>query len=130
MITILKRGTYRLIETKRNTKILILDGKETFAWVNTIGVGEILVASSKMHKTDCTLAVGNYRIYSVKDEAELSDQLHVELFVGCGEWQGYLLPTGLPAHKKRRNRIIPTKEIISTTNEAASLLTCVCHAEQ
>jgi hypothetical protein len=35
--------------------------------------------------------------------------------VGKGTWQGYLLPTGLPDDKKKRNRIIPTDEVITKT---------------
>ncbi len=113
MITVVKTGTFVLIETKEQTKILILDSKDTFAWVNVKNIGEILVASHKEHAADTILSVGNYRMYEVKDEPLLSDQLHLELAVGNGIWQGYLLPTGLPKGKKLRNRIIPTKEVIT-----------------
>lgn len=113
MITLQREGVYRLIESKGQTKILILDGKETFAWVNAKDIGEILVSSHKTHKTDCILAVGHFRIYEVKDEPGLTDLIHLELSVGLGVWQGYLLPTGLPHAEKKRNRIIPTPEIIT-----------------
>lgn len=129
MITIKRRGIYRLLETKKQTKILIIDGKDTYAWVNALDIGEILVTSHVNHKVDCILAVGNYRLYDVKDEPKLSDQLHLELYVGPETWQGYLLPTGLPTEKKKKNRIIPTKEVITTTTEAACPPTCVCHAQ-
>jgi len=119
MITVGKRGLYRLIETKAQTKILILDGRDTYAWINAGEIGEILVASHKTHKADCVLATGNYRLYKVKDEPKLSDQLHLELHVGYGIWQGYLLPTGLPTNEKKRNRIIPTTEVITASNEGA-----------
>lgn len=115
MIKVIKTGSYKLIETKAQTKILILDSKDTFAWVNIKEIGEILVASHKMHKADAILASGNYRLYDVEKEAKLSDQLHIELSVGDGLWQGYLLPTGLPKGKKKRNRIIPTREVITKT---------------
>jgi hypothetical protein len=52
-------------------------------------------------------------MYDVKDESTLTDLVHLELHAGIGIWQGYLLPTGLPAGSKIRNRIIPTKEIIT-----------------
>lgn len=113
MIKLTQEGRYRLIETKGQTKILILDEKSTFAWVNAAEIGEILVASHKTHKTDNILAIGRYRLYSVKNEAKLTDLFHLELHVGNGTWQGYLLPTGLPTEKKKRNRIIPTDEIIT-----------------
>lgn len=130
MINILQRGIYRLIETKGQTKILILDGKDTYAWVNAVEIGEILVTSHKTHNADCVLATGTYRLYSVKDEPKLSDQLHLELYVGCDTWQGYLLPTGLPTDEKKRNRIIPTKEVITNSNEATCPPSCVCHAQE
>ena len=76
-------------------------------------IGEILVASHKSHLVDHLLAVGNYRIYDVRDEKNLTDLMHLELFVGEGLWQGYLLPTGFPNEKKKRNRIIPTRELIT-----------------
>ena len=113
MITVVKTGSFTLVETKEQTKILTLDNKNTFAWVNVKNIGEILVASHKDHIADAVLSVGNYRLYSVKDEPLFSDQLHLELAVGTGVWQGYLLPTGLPKGKKLRNRIIPTKEVIT-----------------
>ena len=130
MINILQRGIYRLIETKGQTKILILDGKDTYAWVNAVEIGEILVTSHKTHKADCILATGNYRLYEVKDEPKFSDTMHLELSVGKGLWQGYLLLTGLPTNEKKRNRIIPTKEVITNSNEAACPPSCVCHAQE
>jgi hypothetical protein len=122
MIKLIKDGEYKLIETKGQTKILILDGKKTYAWVNIKDIGEILVSSHKKHITDQILALGYYRIYSVLDEPKLSDQMHLELSIGKGQWQGYLLLTGLPTNKKRRNRIIPTKEVISIAQDYNSSL--------
>lgn len=116
MITVLKTGNYKLIETKDQTKILILDEKKTFAWVNIKEIGEILVTSHKTHKVDTVLAVGKYRLYDVKDEPMLVDQIHLELSVGEGTWQGYLLPTGLPTDTNIRNRIIPTGEVITVVS--------------
>lgn len=112
MISVLQQGTYKLIETKGQTKILYLDN-ETYAWVEPADIGEILVHSHNSHKADCILSIGNYFIYQVVDEPELSDQQHLELEVGQNFWQGYLLLTGLPTDKKIRGRIIPTKEVIT-----------------
>jgi hypothetical protein len=116
MITLLKEGEYKLIETKGQTKILSMDNKKTYAWIYAKDIGEILVGSRRKHRTDHILCEGNYRMYDVEDEPKLSDQVHLELYVGRGEWQGYLLPTGLPTLKKKRDRIIPTNEIISQKN--------------
>lgn len=112
MITLMQKGKYTLIETRGQTKILILD-KKVFAWVYAADIGEILVASHVSHAVDHIVSIGKYRMYKVEKEPHLSDQLHLELFVGEGHWQGYLLPTGLPTDAKKRTRIIPTQELIT-----------------
>lgn len=93
--------------------MLTLDGKSQYAWIHAGEIGEILVASHTPHKADHILAIGRYRLYEVKNEPDLTDLVHLELLAGNGVWQGYLLPTGLPTDQKKRNRIIPTKEIIT-----------------
>lgn len=113
MVRLIQEGKFKLIETKNQTKILTLDGDKTYAWVKAEDIGEILVTSHKIHRTDHILSIGNYRMYDVEDEPNLTDLIHLELFVGDGVWQGYLLTTGLPTDEKKRNRIIPTKEIIT-----------------
>lgn len=112
MITTLQSGRYKLIETKRNIKILYLD-ETAYAWVEPATMGEILVASHNIHKTDCVLSIGKYFLYSVVDESHLADHMHLELEVGKDYWQGYLLLTGLPDSNKTRRRIIATPEIIT-----------------
>lgn len=114
MIQLIRSGHYTLIETKAQTKILDLDG-DTFAWINAADIGEILVTTHKSHVTDNILAVGTFRMYEVKDEPDITDLIHLELHTGNGVWQGYLLPTGLPNEEKKRNRIIPTHEVITKT---------------
>lgn len=117
MISVLQRGVYKLIETISKTKILIFDNKDDYAWINAGKIGEILVISHKKHKAGYILCMGNYRLYSVKGEDDLSDQQHLELSIGPGYWQGYLLPTGLPTDENIKNKIIPTKELITVSNE-------------
>lgn len=115
MIQLIKDGQYKLIETKGQTKILYLD-EEVYAWVNVDEIGEILVFSHNPHKTDNILALGSYRFYVVDNEPKLTDLKHLELFVGRGVWQGYLLPTGLPNRKDTKKRIIPTAEVLTISN--------------
>ena len=116
MITLQRSGHYKLIETKHNTKILYLDD-DAYAWVEPVSIGEILVVTHNAHKTDCILSLGDYHIYKVIDEPHLADHVHLELEVGNGVWQGYLLLTGLPTDEKTRGRIIPTPEVV--TGQAA-----------
>jgi hypothetical protein len=112
MITVMAKGDYRLIETKSQVKILYLDG-QAYAWVWAKDIGEILVTTHQPHTTDHVLAVGRYRMYQVENDPSYVDLPHLELLVGPSEWQGYLLPTGLPLGKKIRARIIPTTEQIT-----------------
>ncbi len=115
MIRTVRQGLYRLQESKGGNKILTLDDTETFAWVDTNGIGDILITSHKSFPKDQLLAKGNFRIYEVKDEPDLTDLLHLELHVGNGTWQGYLLPLGLPDEINKRHRIIATEETITRT---------------
>lgn len=112
MIKLTKSGRYKLIETKNQIKILYLD-RRAYAWINAENIGEILVISHNPHKTDCILAIGQYQLFEVSEEAELSDHMHLELAIGQNRWQGYLLLSGLPTRQKKRSRIIPTQEIVS-----------------
>lgn len=115
MIRLVEEGQYRLVESKRLVRLLFLEKGKVFAWINAKAIGEILVLTGTRHRIDHVLATGTYRVYSVNNEPQLTDLLHLELFIGNGKWQGYLLPTGFPTKKDKRNRIIPTKEIITKT---------------
>lgn len=99
---------------------MTLNGKRTYAWIFAGIIGEILVTSHKTHRVDHTLAIGKYRLYDVKNEIALRGMQHLELLVGQGVWQGYTLPTGLPTDTKKRNRIIPTNEIITRSQHSGS----------
>jgi hypothetical protein len=61
MISLQRTGSYKLIETKRHTKVLYLDN-DIYAWIEPVHMGEILVFSHHAHRTDCLLSVGSYRI--------------------------------------------------------------------
>lgn len=113
MIQLIRSGEYVLSETFEHTKMLCLDGKNNFAWINAFELGDILVTSKKKFNPATILAIGRYRLYEVESEPDLADLQHLELFIGEGKWQGYLLPTGLPTLKDIRNRIIATKEVIT-----------------
>ena len=114
MIKLLHHGEYKLIETKRHTKILYLDGN-AFAWIEPKNIGDILVtASHDISRSDSTLSRGRYNLYNVEDEPGYFDLDHLELETGHNSWQGYLLLTGLPDQHKKRGRIIPTFERITS----------------
>lgn len=115
MIKVLKRGSYTLIETRKGIKVLKL-GRKSYVWINVSGIGEILVSTHRKHYTDHILGTGSFRLYDVKEEPEITDLMHLELLVGEGKWQGYLLLKGLPTDEKKRNRIVPTSEVITTNH--------------
>jgi hypothetical protein len=101
MIKVTRVGKYKLIETKQRIKILYLDQKP-YVWLFVPGIGYLLEITSKPHIASCVLACGSYRLYDVKDETQLESQAHLELYVGEGYWQGYLLLTGLPSISKKK----------------------------
>lgn len=113
MIRTANQGKFKLFETFDKTTILELDGNQNYAWVSAGKIGDILIFSKNKFKESNILSMGNYRIYEVKDEPELTDLEHLELYIGDGKWQGYLLPTGLPKLNDKRNRIIATNELIT-----------------
>lgn len=112
MITSIKSGSYKLIETRSNIKILYLDS-QPYAWIAAQTIGRLLIWSHVPHSSDCDLAMGAYRLYDVENEPYLTDMQHLELEFGKNAWQGYLLPTGMPNEKDLRTRFIPTTEIIT-----------------
>lgn len=112
MLTLIREGHYKLIETKHQTKILTLD-HDVIAWPETKEFGELLVATHRTHRTDCVLGLGHYNLYDVVDEPGIADTMHLELEVGKNCWQGYLLLNGLPDKQKLRVRVIPTHEVIT-----------------
>jgi len=112
MIKTIAKGDYRLIISSDNSKILFL-GDQAYHWANAKGIGELLTFSKHEHKIQYILAEGKYKIFKVKDEPKLVDLEHLELSLGKGNWQGYLLLTGLPNKDKIRSRIIASKELIS-----------------
>lgn len=112
MIKLLTKGTYDLFVTKGGRKVLALNG-ESYIWITLKKIGQVLVASQKSHLPHYILASGTYNLYKVADEPDLVDLEHLELSIGDIQWQGYLLPTGLPTPSNARNRIIPCDEVIS-----------------
>ncbi len=114
MIKTITKGNYKLVCAKDGERILYLKD-QAYLWSHAKGIGELLAFSRRTREISHTIVEGNFRIYNVKREPELVDLKHLELSVGNGRWQGYLLLTGLPTSSKVRSRIVPTDEIISET---------------
>lgn len=112
MIEQIDKGTYTLAGTKGNHKILLLDN-QAYIWITTKKIGQILVFTQKIQTPHYIMAEGKYTLFAVVNEPKLVDLVHLELQVGAKQWQGYLLPTGLPTQDNIRNRLIPTTELVS-----------------
>ena len=112
MIKLIDQGEYTMVRTKDHKTLLCL-GEKGYLLSYAPKIGELLTFSKRERKTDYIIARGNYRIYRVKDDPELVDLEHLELSLGRGKWQGYLLLTGLPTLRKLRRRIVPTDEVIT-----------------
>ena len=112
MKRLIKQGYYKLLETKKNTKVILLSDGGIFAWVDSPRIGEILIRFRKKFTLQNVLAIGKYRLFDIKNEPKLVDLQHLELEIGLRRWQGYLLPRGLPTTKDKKHRIIPTNELV------------------
>jgi hypothetical protein len=112
MITLAQHGIYTIVGTADHKTMLTLDGVR-YLQSYAPKIGNLLTYAKREHTTDYLIARGNYRIYKVKDELHLVDLEHLELSIGRGVWQGYLLLTGLPTARKIRSRIIATDEVIT-----------------
>lgn len=120
MIRIVQEGKYKLIETNEKKKILTLR-ERTFSWAKNGEKDELIPTSYIPAEKDYILAIGKYRLYDVKDEFDLADVPHLELLVGEGKWQGYIVPSGIPSGKRKQSVIMPTGEIITKTKSYDSL---------
>lgn len=112
MIRVVQRGEYALFETKAKNRIMLLDDTDTYLWINLGGIEELVYELSVLCIKQY-IRVGKYRLYRVKNEKNLSDKFHLELFSGLGNWQGYLLPDGLPTKPNQSKKIIFTAELIT-----------------
>jgi hypothetical protein len=115
MIRRTENGIFELTETSHGTKILALS-KELYVWIVAPGIGSLLIYTDYEQEASEILSKGQYNIYRVSDEPELSDQLHLELEFTPDEWQGYILPTGLPDEEDTRKRLIATQQTISSAS--------------
>lgn len=112
MVRLINDGTFRLMETNHGIKLLKLNHK-MYAWIVAPRIGSLLIYSAYPHKIVDILSRGHFQLYSVIDDAHLSDGLHLEVEVGERSWQGYLLLTGLPDRVNTRKPIMPTRELVS-----------------
>lgn len=108
----LKTGQYETFKTTRQHKILVLDGKDYYAWVDTTQ-GHLLVLSDAEHQRLETLGSGDYVIFRPQDEPNFRDNLdHLELREG-DRYHTYILPNGLPTSDDTQKKLVETDETLS-----------------
>lgn len=112
MITVLQTGTYQLYK-QDSTRLLTLNGKKRYLWQKNHGPTEYLTLLPRQERTAELSASGAFRLYDVKKETNLTDGMHLELFVGEGCWERYLLPDKLPNVKAKVSDIVKTDECIT-----------------
>ncbi|MBP6913404.1 MAG: hypothetical protein KBC00_02215 [Candidatus Levybacteria bacterium] len=93
-----------------------MDEVKSFALILAEDIGEMIAQVTNNQDINCVLSRGNYRIYEVEKEPNLTDLTHLELFIGEGHWQGYLLPNSMPENERKKARIIPTEEVITRSS--------------
>jgi len=102
-----------MFATRDFSRLLNLDSKVIYEWITWKGIGELNLSARKIEQTESVLSLGKYRLYDVNNEPAITEMKHLELLVGKGKWQGYLLPDGLPGVKDKKVRIISTSERIT-----------------
>ena len=75
---------------------LFLDNKDGCMWISDGLNCDRLMYTGKQKAARFVISEGVYRIYEVLNEKKLSQGVHMELLVGKGKWQGFILSGGLP----------------------------------
>jgi len=100
------QGHYELFETTHQHRILVLDHKQWFAWVQG-QQGEILVRSDADHQKDRTTQTGQFYLLDFEDDPTYKDMPH--LFLQKGDrYEEVMLPNGLPTEEDHQKRLVKT----------------------
>lgn len=106
-----QQGDYELFETDHHHRILTLDKKGWYAWVQG-QQGEILVHSDSDHKKDRTIQKGKFRLVDFEDDPKFKDMPHLFL-EKSDRYQEVMLPNGLPTERDHQKKVILTDETIT-----------------
>jgi Protein of unknown function (DUF2795) len=100
------QGHYELFETTKQHRILVLDHKHWFAWVQG-QQGEILVRSDADHQKDHTIQKGQFYLVDFEQDPTYKDMPH--LFLQKGDrYEEMILPNGLPTEEDPQKKLIKT----------------------
>jgi hypothetical protein len=103
-----EKGHYELFETNHHHRILVLNNRQWFAWVQG-QQGDILVLTDSDHQKARTLQQGQFYLVDFEDDPKYKDMPH--LFLQDGDrYQELMLPNGLPTEQDRQKRVVKTDE--------------------
>lgn len=117
MIRLIRWGEYRLAIIAEGSTIIAIDDDvySVFPEQATLEIYDKL-ASYIPAASALTLHQGNYRVFDVYDEPQLTETIHLELEDEDGYVKSYLLPRGWPNESLRRVRQIPTAQQITNSS--------------
>lgn len=111
-IDVKRKGNYETFKTTEGHKILVLDRKDYYAWIDT-AKGHLLVQSDGDHTKAKTLSEGEYVFVIPHNEPFMKDDIgHLELKED-GQFHTYILPRGLPDKNDEQKKLVYTKEYLS-----------------
>ena len=104
------QGNYELFETAHQHRILVLNGKKWYAWMEG-QEGEILVHSDSDHQKDHTIQQGAFYLVGYENDPDHRDMPH--LFLGKDDtYQELILPNGLPTEEDHQKKVIKTDQTL------------------
>jgi hypothetical protein len=105
-VKVQEQGHYELFNTTHQHRILVLNDKQWFAWVQG-QQGEILVHSDADHQKQHTLQTGQFYLVDFEDDPTYKDMPH--LFLQTNDcYDEVMLPNGLPTEQDHQKKVVKT----------------------
>jgi hypothetical protein len=105
-VKVQEQGHYELFNTTHQHRILVLNDKQWFAWVQG-QQGEILVHSDADHQKQHTLQAGQFYLVDFEDDPTYKDMPH--LFLQTDDrYEEVMLPNGLPTEQDHQKKVVKT----------------------
>ena len=110
-VSVKDQGNYELFETTHGHRILVLDGKRWYAWVEGQR-GELLVLSDSDHEKDHTVQEGQFYLADFEDDPKFQDNPH--LFLQKGDhFEELIVPSGLPDDSDNQKKAASTNGTVA-----------------
>lgn len=112
-INVKRKGSYELVQTDEDYKILVLDGKESYDWLE-YPHGEYLALSTAGYQRENTVAQGDYVVMSARHESGWENDVD---YLGLNEdgerYHMYKIPFGLPTDERQKKRLLDFNQYMS-----------------